>query len=1066
MDKDIKEAGENLPEKTALEDNVRSPENMLGLSTMGVTDNASSNDTLIEPSQFALGSQEQEQELAEARTVAASASFPTGSASDASNRYDSGSGTTELSRSGVSLGPGETIGRLVLGDTLGTGAFGRVVMAYDSELKRKLAVKILKPEIFASAAGKDAQKRLLREARAMAKISHPNVVTVHDIGMVNEQVFVAMEYVKGCNLREWLDEEARSLGEILLKFVAAGQGLAAAHREGLVHRDFKPDNVLVGTKGQVCVADFGLVSVGSRGSDKLASTEFATGIASEEINLTQAGALMGTALFMAPEQHRGEEVTPACDQFAYCVALYQALTGKQPFAGTTYQELRKNVLGGRLRPIHASAKVPKWLQALLKTGLARNAGDRHSSMDVLLIALQAPPSSKRASVLLLLAIPLLGLSLYGGFALTRDDRSESCADPDESLEGVWDVATQGRISAVFAAADRQSAFTVYRASVDKHVKDWRALHAAVCKLSESQGAAAQAGDTAQKSCLSERLNYLSELSLKLQVGNENTLLDRAVKAVVNMSPLNRCSLEKVNFVVDPLPPSSEERRKVQSLNNVRHKAQALFDLGRLAEAEELLTSAVDTEMLHAGSWARARYLLGKIKTDLGALDEAELLLHKAVDLGTQAGDDILVARAWLALQFLEGVERENFSRSDEFARMAELSLVRGRASESHVASLKKARAAVLLRKGKIKESIALLEEILPIYVAEGVNLELANLLSALGDAKVADRELSEAVGHYRLALAHIESLLGASHPENIYVLNNMSVALKYQGDVEGAKEVLLRSLQLTEHGFGHATVLLVPILTNLTSIYRRLGQLDAAEAAGRRAISVGSTIAGDDSHRVAKAMTNLAIVMISKEEFSEATALFRKVLKRHQASFEGDHPAIASSLNNVGESLVSEGKSGEAVAFLVQAMEMKIRIYGEDHHKTASTYLTLAMAYEKVGNDLEALKLYQYALPIYSTAAGPDHARTNSVRSSMGQLLLRRNETSSAVRILSQAVESRGNDSSVEQVRDRFALSRGLWELGRKAEARKLAASLEKSLATENANEEMHSELVSWIETH
>ncbi|MBL4635952.1 MAG: tetratricopeptide repeat protein [Kofleriaceae bacterium] len=1065
MDKDIKEAGENLLEKTALEGDARSPEGIFG-ATVGA--DTGGNDTLIEPSQFALGSQDKERELAEARTVAASASasFPNGSAGDASNRHDSESGRSELSRSGASLGPGETIGRLVLGDTLGTGAFGRVVMAYDSELKRKLAVKILKPEVFASAGGKDAQKRLLREARAMAKISHPNVVTVHDIGMVNEQVFVAMEYVQGCNLREWLDEEARSLGDILPKFIAAGQGLAAAHREGLVHRDFKPDNVLVGTKGQVCVADFGLVSVGSRGGDKIGSTEFAIAIASEEINLTQAGALMGTALFMAPEQHRGEEVTPACDQFSYCVALYQALTGKQPFSGTTYQGLRKNVLGGRLRPISASAKVPKWLQALLKTGLARNADDRHSSMDVLLAALQAPPSPKGPRVLRLLAIPLLGLSLYGGFALTREDRSVSCADPDKTLVGVWDGATQERISAVFSAADRQSAFTVYRASVDKHVEDWRSLHAAVCEISESQSAAAQAGNTAQKSCLSERLSYLSELSQELQASKDNTLLDRAVKAVVNMSPLNRCSQERVSFVVDPLPPGAEERREVQSLNDVRHKAQALFDLGRLAEAGELLASAVDSEMLHAGSWARSRYLLGKIKTDLGLLDEAELLLHKAVDLGTQAGDDILVARAWLALQFLEGVERENFSRSDEFARMAELSFVRGRASESNLASLKKARAAVLMRKGKIVESIALLEEILPLYVAEGVNLELASLLSALGDAKVAERELSEAVGHYRLALAHIESLLGASHPENIYVLNNMSVALKYQGDIEGAKDVLLRSLRLTEHGFGNASIALVPILTNLTSIYRRLGQLDAAEAAGRRAISVGSTVAGDYSHRVTKAMTNLAIVMITKEEFPEATALFRKVLKRHQASFEGDHPAIASSLNNVGESLVSEGKTVEAIALLVLSMEMKIRIYGVEHHKAASTYLTLAMAYEKVGKDLEALKLYQQALPIYSAAAGPDHDRTNGVRSSIGHVQLGRNETASAVRILSQAVASRGDDPSVEQGRDRFALARGLWALGRKSEARKLTASLEKSLAQDSGSEKLHRELILWIETH
>lgn len=1018
-------------------------------------------DTLIEPSQFAKGSQNQGAELAVAETIAAS---DTGS-----GRGESFQGSGPQCNSGDTdskLGPGESLGRLVLGDTLGSGAFGRVVSAYDPELKRKLAVKILKSEVFQSLGGQDAQRRLLREARAMAKISHANVVTVHDIGMVDEQVYVAMEFVEGGNMRDWLDQESRSWQEILAKFTDAGKGLAAAHRVELVHRDFKPDNVLVGSDGRVCVADFGLVSIGRRGDDNVRSSEFPTGIASEEINLTQAGALMGTALFMAPEQHLGKEVTPACDQFAFCVSLYVALCGKQPYVGTTYKQLRQNVLRGNLRGMPKGSKVPRWLRRLVTKGLARHAEDRHESMDSLLEALQKPPSSRWSRGLRLLAIPVVGLSLYGAYSLSPDEKSERCEDPDKRLHGVWDSSTQAAIAQSFAVSGSSAGYAVYQNSIDRQVADWRAAYARVCEQSVSESAAAQTENSAQQDCLNERLHYLRRLNSELSSGADRSLLNSALKVVVNLPPLSQCANDRTE-PNEASPLAAEDRKAVAALHAAREKAQALFDLGKFSESIELLEEALRIDVSHARTRGLALFLLGEAKTDVGQLEEAELLLQRTVEEGTLAGDDILVARAWLALHFIEGTERENFPRSREYARMAELSMLRGRANERQLAQLSRSRATVLFREGKAKDSIELLEKILPIYEAEGANTGLANLLSLLGDAKVSDRRIDEALEHYKLALAHIESLVGADHPENIYVLNNMSVALKYQGDIRGAKDVLERSLALTEKNMGETSFSLVPILTNLTSIYRRLEMLEKAEAAGLRAIAVGKNIQGGEAQRVVKAMTNLAIVRIAQERYREATLLFREILQQQEKSFEGDHPALASAMNNLGESLVSEDKADEALNYLLQAKEMKERIFGEGHAKVASTYVTLASAYDKMQNDDEAVRFLKSALLIYEEKAGDSYPRTIYVRSYLARVELKRGKAGNALSLFEKAIADRGSDAKLrDQARDRFGVVQSLWAVGRKSEASAKGKKLATEIEGDDKSVDLAKEVKTWVLAH
>ena len=267
--------------------------------------------------------------------------------------------------------PGGTMGRFVIDGVLGSGGMGVVLSAFDPELDRKVAIKVLHSH------RPDAPPRQLlqREAQAMAKLSHPNAVQVYEVGRAGEHLFIAMELVEGTSLRAWLDAAPRGWREVLAMFVAAGHGLVAAHAAGLVHRDFKPENVLVGTDGRPRVSDFGLAEAG--GSDP-----------------TVTG---GTPIYMAPEQWEHGEVDARTDQFAFCVALWTALVGERPFEGATPAELKAAVTAGRrrVRGPAAGRAVPGWLTATLDRGMATAPAARWPDLAALLAEIARRQGTRR-----------------------------------------------------------------------------------------------------------------------------------------------------------------------------------------------------------------------------------------------------------------------------------------------------------------------------------------------------------------------------------------------------------------------------------------------------------------------------------------------------------------------------------------------------------------------------------------------------------------------------------------------------------------------------------------------
>jgi len=333
--------------------------------------------------------------------------------------------TSDGKKADTLIPQGAKIGRYVVLGWIAQGAMGDVYTAYDPTLDRKVAIKLVRVEGGIGVGDGEGKSRLLREAQAIAKLSHPNVVIVHDVGSYEDRVFIAMELIAGGTLSYWLHAEPRTWREIVRVFIAAGRGLQHAHEANLVHRDFKPENVMVRVDGEVRVMDFGLVRrIDALDDTPMRESLFADppplrdegplgttanlvrppsgraasgGRAAPDAKLTQTGILVGTPAYMAPEQFAGQFIDARSDQFSFCVALYEALFGVRPFSGTTIAALAASVLSGRVKRPPERSQVPAIVWQALRRGLSVKRADRYPSMNELLADLgrhSDPPHRK------------------------------------------------------------------------------------------------------------------------------------------------------------------------------------------------------------------------------------------------------------------------------------------------------------------------------------------------------------------------------------------------------------------------------------------------------------------------------------------------------------------------------------------------------------------------------------------------------------------------------------------------------------------------------------------------
>lgn len=352
------------------------------------------------------------------------------------------------------LQSGDRIGRYVILTRIGHGGMGIIYGAQDPDLDRRVALKFL---LGRDGAGNLGSARLLREAQSLAQLSHPNIVAVHDVGILDDRVWVAMELLDGPNLARWINEKQRPWREVLPVFLAAGAGLQAAHAAGFVHRDFKPENVMFGRDGRVRVVDFGL----ARAEQAKDGGDAAPGAAMpppEDMRLTMTGSLLGTPRYMAPEQWSGALADAKSDQFAFCVSLWEGLFGEPPFAASTLPELMTSVAQGRLKAPRLAGKTPSWIRAALTRGLSTSPAARWPSMGALLVALQGDPRRKARLVVLAGAIALVGVTAVVWW---RQEQARLAAEVDTLIMAADSELEAFSIDLAAAVAVRTEAMTAF-----------------------------------------------------------------------------------------------------------------------------------------------------------------------------------------------------------------------------------------------------------------------------------------------------------------------------------------------------------------------------------------------------------------------------------------------------------------------------------------------------------------------------------------------------------------------------------------------------------------------------
>jgi tRNA A-37 threonylcarbamoyl transferase component Bud32/tetratricopeptide (TPR) repeat protein len=746
----------------------------------------------------------------------------------------SGGATT----TGSELARGGTLGRYLIVDVLGTGAMGLVYEAYDPSLHRRVAIKVLRAE---AAVPTD---RLVHEARALARLTHPNVVTVYEVGESDHGVFVAMELVDGESLRTWM--RGRSWREVCEVFAQAAAGLAAAHAADLVHRDVKPDNIIVGADGRVRVTDFGLARAGE--SDEAATLEDAVAL---DRTISRTGAVVGTPAYMAPEQLRGEAADAASDQFGLCVAMYEALFARRPFDGADLPALRAQVLAAEPRPAPRGA-VPRWLDAVVRRGLSRDPAERFESLSALGAELRRDRRGRRRALLGAGAGLVVAASL--GFALFGGGSTASVADPcggsEQAFAQVWSPQRHAAVIARLDGGDGQAPLVA--AGIDRWSGAWAAGHRAACRATRVSGEQSEVVLDGRMRCLRGHLRQLEAFGAAVEAGDAPTLA-RAAEVIASLPDVADCA--DVDALSQVAPPPAGREPELDGVAAELARARLATTTGDVAGGDRIAGAALARALAlgYLPLVAEARLVGAELRRRLGDVDAAAALADDALLAATEARDDVRVARAWLALATIEG-SRGYYDRALAHARHARAAVARIDAGPAVRATLHNVVGALLLEQGTLEAARTELDAALTLRREHDGehSVGTAVTLTNLGNLARAEGRLDDALVLHRRAMAADSAVLGAAHPNRATHLHNLGGVLRLQRQFAAARAAYDEALAIKRARLGdqHPEVALTE--NSLGVLAETEGDRAAAAQHYRTALNLFEA-AGDARARTAEA---------------------------------------------------------------------------------------------------------------------------------------------------------------------------------------------------------------------
>ena len=687
------------------------------------------------------------------------------------------------------------VGRYQILRQLGAGAMGEVLLARDTELDRLVALKF----VHAHLASPRWTEGLKREARALARLAHDKVVRVYEVGEHRGQVYLAMEFIEGGSLREWMRAESPSWDEVLAAYLDAARGLAAAHGAGIIHSDFKPDNVLRSDAGRVAVADFGLASISlydaseSSGAEQTQRGDIPT--------YSRPGEVKGTPAYMPPEQYAGYSDARS-DQFALCVALYDGLWGRRPFSLGSFIETQAGLVNWTPAPPPKGKPAPRWLWPILRRGLAEDPAARWPDVDVLIAVIEGELQGRRRRRRRLISGAVaLGVGVSSGLsvAFLVDAEVEDCSALAVELDPTWGEAAREELLAhhreLAASPGRawiEASGERVGASLDIWRERWLSSRVALCE-------AGVGGDPRvlerHASCLEHERQRAAAIVGFLQAGKVRTLAE-GPRAVARLADPLDCAAQARGGGPPPPPPA-----KAEAVEAIR---------AGLAELEaELATAHYGTGLSHAADWvaraelqdyapvvAEALYLYGEAWFLNDQVEPAFARLEEAADVAETSRHDRVVARSWARMAAIAASRVEDLERGHRWLRRAEAAQSRVGAEPKAEASLALVHANLTLAADDFEAASTQLADVLATFEGQGSLLEASHASESLGRAWLERHDEGQALARFEQALALREQVYGPAHPAIARVAFKLGQVAYQAGRAGLARRLFERAIEI------------------------------------------------------------------------------------------------------------------------------------------------------------------------------------------------------------------------------------------------------------------------------
>ena len=960
-----------------------------------------------------------------------------------------------------------TIGRYEIVDRLGSGAMGIVYRAHDPALDRPVALKVLQ-----TAASRTSAARLKVEARALAQLSHPNVVQVYEVGEEEGRGFVAMELVNGEDLAKRLAKARASPAQVARLFLQLGEGLAAAHAVNVLHRDFKPANVLVGTDGRPRIVDFGLARAPQASPGDLPEDGDA---------LTLSGSIVGTPAYLAPELWGGGNATPASDQWAYCIAFYEALFGERPFQGATVPALARRITAGERAPEPPGHQVPGWLVDVVRRGLSSNPGARFPDMNSLVASVRSGLARGRRRRALAGVGVAAGVAVCIGIVLPAE-APRGCDNVDAEAQAMWGEGRQQDVAAALKRAglsDPRVATGRAAEAAAEHAEQWAVAYAEAC--------AREGGDLdSAVACLGRaRARFVSVLSGFSRIDADPEVAYAAVDALGDLPDPTTC-LDPPRFP----PPADEERAaRIRSLID---RAQVLRS-GRSVAAALPLAEDAATEAEHPPLRAEALALYGAALLRSERLDEAEPMLERAWALATELGHDEVATEAAVQLVMLHGSNRRRFEVAQRWERHARVhaGAQMWRVERALALSLESqgeyGRAFVAMRTAlegaeaqlgpSHPQAVATLVALLDLAVDAGDDAEASRLLAvartrvaALGPDHplhvplhthaaqhfIRTDRFEEAIEEIDRAVETLSVIAPERAGRRADLEGTAAVALGLAGELAASRVRFERALELYVQAFGPDDVKVARVQRNLAIHAIRGGDLREAIQLAQRAVTIFDGALGSEANETATTRSTLGEVYIHAREYAKAVAELEAAVKVQTANQGADHYVTVITRINLAQAVIMNGdyEAGRA------AVEILIGELGDEHPKACFLHAQAANAFENEGRLAEAERRYRRAIPICAKASTDDRA---NLRYGLAHVLLGRQRYAEAM------AEAKEAAHLWEDREAHAAMARGAWakaryqQRGGRAEAVRVAQAARTVLADSGRPTD---DLDAWIEAH